>query len=105
MRKKAKEAENYTQALGELKCAYTNKKWLFYFRKGTAVLIYLRTALSGLYTVWIVFDDFITFVAILYYIWGHHCICGQFFITFEGFIKFVVNYYICGFNSSAFFGK
>ena len=24
-KKKAKEPENYTQALGELKCAYTNK--------------------------------------------------------------------------------
>ena len=27
-KKKAKEAKNYTQALGELKCAYTKKKWL-----------------------------------------------------------------------------
>ena len=28
MRKKAKEAKNYTQALGEQKYAYTKKKWL-----------------------------------------------------------------------------
>ena len=27
-KKKAKEAKNYTQALGELKCTYTKKKWL-----------------------------------------------------------------------------
>jgi len=27
MRKKAKEAKIYTKALGELKCAYTKKKW------------------------------------------------------------------------------
>ena len=27
-KKKAKEAKNYTQALGELKCVYTKKKWL-----------------------------------------------------------------------------
>ena len=27
-KKKAKEAKNYTQALWELKCAYTKKKWL-----------------------------------------------------------------------------
>ena len=65
--KKAKEAENYTQALGELKCAYTNKNDFFIFKRAPRCL-YLRAALSGLYTVWIVFDDFITFVAILYYI-------------------------------------
>ena len=27
-RKKVKEVKNYTQALGELKCAYSKKKWL-----------------------------------------------------------------------------
>ena len=26
-KKKAKEAKNYTQALGELKCVYTREKW------------------------------------------------------------------------------
>ena len=35
-KKKAKEAKNYTQALGELKCAYTKKKRLkFRIKQGS----------------------------------------------------------------------
>ena len=90
MRKKAKEAENYTQALGELKCAYTNKKWLFYFRKGTAVLIFEDGALWTIYGL----DSIWRF----YYIRGHLVLhlraslhLWPIFITFEGFITFVAS--------------
>ena len=37
-RKKAKEARNYTQALGELKCAYIKKKLLKFRIEQIAVL-------------------------------------------------------------------
>ena len=47
----------------------------------TAVLISvrlkLRTALFRVYTVWLVFDCFITFVVNFHYMWGLYYICGQ----------------------------
>ena len=90
MRKKSEEPENYTQALGELKCAYTKKKWLFYFRKGTAVLIFEDGALWTIYGL----DSIWRF----YYIRGHLVLhlraplhLWPIFITFEGFITFVAS--------------
>ena len=55
-------------------------------RKSSAALIFvrliLRTPFFRVYTVWIAFAGFITFVVNLYYISVHFYICGPFFITF-----------------------
>ena len=74
-------------------CAYTPPKNDFFIFARAPRCLYLRTALSGLCTVWIVFDDFITFVAILYYIWGHHCICGQFLLHLRALLHLWLQQY------------
>ena len=98
-KKKSERSQNYTQALGELKCAYTKKKWLFYFWKSTGVLIFEGGAL------WTIYDLDSNILTILWHLWPS---C----ITFEGIIAFVANfhyiwglYYICCFNSIVLFRK
>ena len=45
---------------------------------------------KGLDSIWRFYN-----ICSLYYIWGHHYICGPFLLHLR---VFVVNYYICGFN-------
>ena len=48
MRKKAKEAKNYTQAIGEQKYAYTKKKWLKFRIKQSSTRGILNSRTKGI---------------------------------------------------------
>ena len=71
-------ALRFKRCQGYSKCFRLNAIGFCVFRKSAAALIFVRLILFfRVYTVWIAFAGFITFVANLHYIWVNYYICGQ----------------------------